>query len=157
MSLKQWFRNWLEIDKNEQDVSVLAGLIRSLEAEAHTHEDEPGPGPEPPALELSHYVDEQRRARPDLSDEELAETYWATCIVSDSYMYTADIDRFGKYKRNDSGNMIFEQATAKENELKQGDEVLVYRWAFPVDGGVVRASVYQPTLAVNIKHFTKPE
>lgn len=115
------------------------------------------PPPEPEPLVLSFYIEEQRRAHPDKSDEELAEKYWATCTVDDSHFYDVKYNKkTGEAVRNDAGNLVMVVVGGAENELHKDDQVYVYRWAFPVDGGNVRPSVYQPLYNVNIKHFSKP-
>lgn len=144
--MKQLFRKWLGIDKLEL-------ALDDLEYEVHNHEHGAEPPP-PNELELSFYVDEQRRQHPALTDEQLAETYWATA-EQDTRLYDVSYDKEGAAQRNDEAQLILEYAGG-DNEVKAGQQVLVYRWAFQVDGGNVRASVYQPMYMVNIKHFTKP-
>jgi len=77
------------------------------------------------------------------------------------YFRTPHIQRDGEIARNEKGNMICEIMKPKADSfVRKGRRVVVYRWAFPVNGGTARETVYHiidRKGLIDIKDFTKPE
>ena len=116
------------------------------------------PLPDPPPLELPFYIEEMRDGHPGMPDEELAETVWLTAL-EDTTFFEPHVLKNGEIYRNDDGFMVLRPM--RNQKIGQGKQVQVYRWAFRVDGGSVRESVWQPEAGkkglASVKKFSKPE
>lgn len=114
--------------------------------------------PEPPYVPpVPDYIEEMQRTHPGRSGEDFLK--WVELkALENTHFYTPHIDRAGDTVRNEDGNLICDKIPNTAPILK-GAKVKVYRWAFPVDGGVVRETLYhiEDTKGlINIKKFTKP-
>ena len=115
--------------------------------------------PEPPKpAPVPDYIGEMERTHPERSGEDFL-TVVELEALENTHFYTPHIDRAGDFVRNPEGNLICDKMKDTKPILK-GSKVKVYRWAFPVDGGVVRESLYhieQTKGLIDVKKFSKPE
>lgn len=165
--MKNLIRKWLDLDLVDEDiVSLEAGLaelragLLSLSTAFNYHDHEEEPPAEPPPLPF--YIKYLRKAHPDKSDEELSETVWLTCQTA-TWFYEPIYQDAAKTYWNDNaeGWPICQPAVKKDDhEIRPDMEVLVYRWAFPVNAGTAREVVYHIDglkRLINIKAFSAPE
>jgi hypothetical protein len=115
--------------------------------------------PEPPKpMPVPDYIEEMKRTHPGRSGEDFIQWVELTALENTHFL-TPHIDRAGELVRNEEGNLICEKMK-NTKPIFEGAKVRVYRWAFPVDSGVVRESLYHiedKKGLIDIKKFSKPE
>jgi len=170
--MRNFLREWLGINTNAEALQLLSAKLEcdcaeNTEAIADIQEQiaelcliiDPPPPEEPPVLPF--YIKYMRANHPDKSDEELSEAVWLECQTL-THFYEPIYQDAAKthWHDNDDGWPFVQPAQKKDDhEIHAGQEVLVYRWAFPADGGTVREVVYSIDglkRLINIKAFDQP-
>ena len=139
---------WL---KERLGINDIIEILAQHDARIYNLEEPPKP---PPVDTLPFYMDHLRRAHPTKTDHELQTAVWLKCNTLTWFYGPTG-------QKNDEGWMLLDPARPKEDhEIHAGQSVLVYRWAFPADGGNVREVVYHidgKKMLIDIRAFEKPE
>ena len=136
------------LDEAAQDLQIqiaeLAKVVEDLKPE-------PTPPVDPPELALPTFIDFMRREHPDYTDWQLSDVVELTALEDTDFYIPSG-------KLNDLGWMIL--VKAPNQEIKAGQSVKVYRWAFPANAGTVRETLYHPDgkqkMLIDIKKFSRP-